>query len=105
MKKIFIISLLAIVFCGCLVCCSYSRSDLEQDLNSIQNANDESEIFKKIWDKSRINMTSYDKSGKKISFSEKDFPNIVSIHFHQFGDPPIQYKIKNIKNLFVLMRE
>ena len=84
----------------------YSREDAERELSAAQTPAQEQAAFDRIARNTRVVFSLHDVDGQHLGMSSPDWPTKAHlITFFQFGDPPLEHRIVERKNIRNLMRE
>lgn len=87
-------------------CVFYCRFDLVRDLKYAYLSDErEQEFFTKISRFGKSDFYLCDKTMRKISSLSPNRDAAAYIVFLNFGEPPVVYKLRNPKNIGLLMRE
>lgn len=83
----------------------YSLSRVEDKLKLIQNPVTEKIIFNDLWQNWRVSFSPYDVDGALLDISKPNWHNkLFKVTFHH-SEKDIDYHIKDVQNIYILMRE
>jgi len=103
--SVLLLSLVVILVVKCSVL-NYSRRQAEMDLERARTADEEWAVFDRMARNTRMEFALFDGSGTQLGISTSDWTcSATLIRFYQFGEPPLEHRIIERKNIGTLMRE